>query len=179
MSTHRPFEAWILGESRLGPKEAEALRGHLERCEACRSLAEAWPRVDRMLRSPALVSPRPGFARRWALRRAATTVSSRPRTAWGVFAASLAAAAAAAVAVAWELAGLLASPSAPLQAWIRDLVQWSVFVRAAGDIAQAAARTLPSGLLGGLWLGFVAATGGLMILWIASLHRTLSQGVSS
>ena len=69
------------------------------------------------------------------------------------------------------------SPWGPLEAWIRDLVQWSVLVRVGSDILQAAFRTLPSGLAGGLWLGFIAATGGLIILWVASLNRTLSQGV--
>lgn len=135
--------------------------------------------MESALRSPVWAAPKPGFVHRWITRQAAMHPGGRPRTGWWVFAASLAAAGAAAGVVVWELVGLLESPSTPLQAWIRDLVQWSVFVRAASDIVQAAGRILPSGLLGGLWLGLVAATGGLIVLWVASLHRTTSQGVHS
>jgi hypothetical protein len=105
--------------------------------------------------------------------------SARPQRAWWVFAASLASASLAAAVVLWDLVALLASPSAALQTWIRDLVQWSVLFRAASDILQAAASILPVGLIGGIGLGLIASTAGLVALWIFSLHRTASIGVRS
>jgi len=94
-------------------------------------------------------------------------------------AASLASASLAGAVVLWDLAAVFASPSAALQTWIRGLVQWSVFFRAASDILQAAASILPVGLIGGVGLGLIAATAGLVAVWIISLHRTAYEGVRS
>lgn len=176
--SHRPFEEWILGEEPLTPAESDALRRHLETCEVCRRLAASWPAVETQLRSTSLVQPTAGFVVRWRERRVALA-GARPQRAWWVFAASLASAGLAAAVVLWDLASLLASPSAALQTWIRGLVQWSVFFRAAGDILQAAVSILPVGLIGGIGLGLMAASAGLVALWIFSLNRTAYQGVRS
>jgi hypothetical protein len=79
----------------------------------------------------------------------------------------------------WDLASVLDSPSAALQTWIRGLVEWSVFFRAASDILQAAAGILPLGLIGGIGLGLMAATAGLVAVWIVSLRRIAYEGVRS
>ncbi|HSB89663.1 MAG TPA: zf-HC2 domain-containing protein [Anaerolineales bacterium] len=176
--SHRPFEEWILGEEPLTPAESDALRRHLETCEACRRLAASWPAVQTQLRSATLAQPMAGFVLRWRERRAATA-GARPQRAWWIFAASLASAGLAAAVVLWDLASLLASPSTALQTWIRDLVQWSVFLRAASDILQAAASILPVGLIGGIGLGLMAAIAGLVAVWVISLNRTAHEGVRS
>jgi hypothetical protein len=119
-----------------------------------------------------------GFVLRWRERRAAYA-SARPQRAWWVFAASLASASLAAAVVLWDLASVLDSPSAALQTWIRGLVEWSVFFRAASDILQAAAGILPLGLIGGIGLGLMAATAGLVAVWIVSLRRIAYEGVRS
>ena len=94
-------------------------------------------------------------------------------------AASLAAATVAAVVVVLHVGSGLDAPTTLLNDWIGDLALWSVAVRVGGDILRALANSLPSGLLGGVWLSFVAAMGGLTVLWVASFYRTAVQGVSS
>jgi len=96
-----------------------------------------------------------------------------------MFAASLMAATVAAIVVLSEIGSGLEGPAVLLNDWIGDLALWSVAVRVGGDILRALANSLPSGLLGGVWLSFVAAMGGLTILWVASFYRTAVQGVSS
>jgi hypothetical protein len=96
-----------------------------------------------------------------------------------MFAASLIAATVAAAVVLWEVGSGLEGPTVLLNDWIGDLALWSVAARVGGDILRALANSLPSGLLGGVWLGFVAAMGGLTVLWVASFYRTAVQGVSS
>jgi hypothetical protein len=96
-----------------------------------------------------------------------------------MFAASLTAATVAAVVVLLEVGSGLEAPTILLNDWIGDLALWSVAARVGGDILRALANSLPSGLLGGVWLGFVAAMGGLTVLWVASFYRTAVQGVSS
>lgn len=177
MSTHQPFEEWILQGESLRPRDAESLRHHLEGCEACRDLADGWERVEPRLRAVTLAAPKPGFVRRWESLK--TVRDAGRRSDWWMLTVSLTAATVAAVVVLWEIGSVWAGPTTLLNGWIRDLALWSVAVRVGGDILQALAHTLPSGLLGGLWLGFVAVMGGLTVLWVASFYRITAQGVSS
>ena len=177
MSTHRPYEEWILQGEPLRPQDSESLRQHLGVCEACRSLAHGWGVLESKLRSVTLAAPKPGFVRRWESRRA--VLHAGRRSEWWMFAASLTAATVAAVVVLLEVGSGLEAPTTLLNDWIGDLALWSVAARVGGDILRALANSLPSGLLGGVWLGFVAAMGGLTVLWVASFYRTAVQGVSS
>ena len=177
MSTHRPFETWILQGEPLRPQDDESLRRHLQGCQACRSLAQGWGVVEPRLSSVTLAAPRPGFVRRWESRKAVRRAGRRSD--WWMLAANLIAATVAAVVVLWEVGSGLDGPTALLNDWIRDFALWSVAVRVGGDILRALANSLPSGLLGGMWLGFVAAMGCLTVLWVASFYRITVQGASS
>ena len=177
MSTHRPYEEWILQGEPLRPQDAELLRHHLQGCEACRSLAHGWDVVEPRLSSVTLATPKPGFVRRWESRKA--VLHAGRRSDWWMFAASLIAATVAAAVVLWEVGSGLEGPTVLLNDWIGDLALWSVAARVGGDILRALANSLPSGLLAGVWLGFVAGMGGLTVLWVTSFYRTAVEGVSS
>lgn len=179
MPTHRPFETWILQDDPLTDDETAALRQHLDQCQACRSLAEGWTEAAQRLQKVSMRAPRAGFVHRWEAARALQRVPRSRWSAWLAAAGGLGAASAAGAMVVWELWALMEQPSAALLGWVRDLVQWSIVLRVLQDFVEALSRTLPFGLIGGLWLGFVAAVGGLLIVWLASLHRTSLQGVRS
>jgi hypothetical protein len=178
VSTHRPFEEWILEGPALHSAQDQLLRDHLLECPDCRRLAEGWSVVHRRLSEAPVLGPQPGFPGRWLRYQA---VHARPRRAgaWAVLAISLGASLAAAGLVAWGLASALSSPSAILQAWIRQLVTLSLWVRVGGGILDAASGAVPSTLLAGLGVALMLAWAGLIGVWLLSLRRISYQGVST
>ena len=176
MPTHRPFEDWILDDSPLSPEASKALDRHLAGCDDCRSLSAGWEQAKLHLVRSSLVRPRPGFGQRWLIRSLAQGPGRRKGT-WAILIASLAASLGAAGLTAWGLVSLMSSPAGVLQALIRPLVAWSMWFRVGGDIVQAASRILSTDLLAGMWLAFVVAWAGLIVIWLASMRRIVLQGV--
>jgi len=62
---HQPFREWIFSQEKLSAEQDLALQDHLDSCDACCHLKDAWLEVDSALRQPAQVSPLPGFTARW------------------------------------------------------------------------------------------------------------------
>ena len=65
---HQPFERWIFEAETLSDEQANALRVHLQECERCRAIAEAWKVVEQEINLAPMVSPAPGFTQRWKAR---------------------------------------------------------------------------------------------------------------
>jgi predicted anti-sigma-YlaC factor YlaD len=65
---HQPFERWIFEVEMLSDEQANALRDHLQECERCRAMAEAWRAVEQEIILAPMVSPAPGFTHRWKAR---------------------------------------------------------------------------------------------------------------
>jgi hypothetical protein len=62
---HQPFEDWILSEEPLTPENAGELETHLENCDHCRELQDAWNGVIDLFQGTPEVEPLPGFVNRW------------------------------------------------------------------------------------------------------------------
>ena len=65
---HQPFENWLLFEEPLTPDQAQALDGHLQVCEHCQVLRQAWGGVAGLFRESPDLEPVSGFADRWQAR---------------------------------------------------------------------------------------------------------------
>lgn len=62
---HQPFENWLLSEEELSPEDVNALDAHLETCDQCRKLGEAWSGVLDLFQEVPEVEPAPSFISRW------------------------------------------------------------------------------------------------------------------
>ncbi|HET7009830.1 MAG TPA: hypothetical protein VFI11_03560 [Anaerolineales bacterium] len=176
MSTHRPFEDWILGEIPLSAQDSQALRLHVSKCVECRGLADGWDHARNRLTTAGMIGPSKGFAQRWSQRQATRLPAGR-RGVWIMLAFYLSGSLIAAGLVAGQILAALNSPSLVLQSWIRELVHWSLWIRVGGDILEAMSRALPTESIAALWLALAAASSGLIVIWAASVGRILARGV--
>ncbi|MEW5869301.1 MAG: hypothetical protein AB1894_08505 [Chloroflexota bacterium] len=71
---HKLYEEWLF--TSLEPAEADALsaeqaaslQAHLQECQGCQQLADAWQAVETRLSKPVMFAPPPGFTSRWQAR---------------------------------------------------------------------------------------------------------------
>jgi hypothetical protein len=83
---HQPFETWLLSEETLPPVQAQALREHLQSCEACQGLEQSWSGVAQLLQKTGPAAPAPGFTARWQARMAEERRLRQQRNAWRMLA---------------------------------------------------------------------------------------------
>ena len=65
---HQPFENWLLSEDPLSPDDKCELDSHLETCEHCQELQDAWNNVVDLFQEVPQVEAAPGFVQRWSER---------------------------------------------------------------------------------------------------------------
>jgi hypothetical protein len=58
---HLPFEIWLLSEEPLSTEDSQALQDHLQECEQCSRLREAWSGVEVLFADVPEIEPQPGF----------------------------------------------------------------------------------------------------------------------
>jgi predicted anti-sigma-YlaC factor YlaD len=67
---HQPYEEWIFSDSpdqNLSPQEVNALQNHLNECQSCRLLYDAWNELEQELVPTPIMAPEPGFTSRWQM----------------------------------------------------------------------------------------------------------------
>jgi predicted anti-sigma-YlaC factor YlaD len=65
---HQPFETWMLSEETLLPDQEQRLHDHIEICESCRQMSNAWQEVQGIFSETPLAKPSAGFTERWQVR---------------------------------------------------------------------------------------------------------------
>jgi hypothetical protein len=73
---HRLYEEWLFAytdpsDDTLTPQQAADLRVHLQTCQDCQKLAEAWREVEVQLHHSPEMKPEAGFTQRWQTRQEA------------------------------------------------------------------------------------------------------------
>jgi anti-sigma factor RsiW len=63
--SHKPYETWLYDKDELSSEQSHALQAHLQECQQCRGLQKAWKSLDAQIQATPMVSPQPGFSRRW------------------------------------------------------------------------------------------------------------------
>lgn len=81
-STHLPFDEWLLSEHSISDYQQQALNEHLQSCEDCRQLKNAWGGVQSMFHAAPQVAPVPGFTSRWMQRQASENLQRQRKQAW-------------------------------------------------------------------------------------------------
>jgi anti-sigma factor RsiW len=79
---HQPFEEWLLSEEPLDETQAQALQAHLDQCQECAPLAQAWKSVRYELSQAPEAAPALGFTQRWQTRQAQRRFERQRRLAW-------------------------------------------------------------------------------------------------
>lgn len=172
---HRPFEDWLLDDLPLTPAQTRDLQAHLRECDVCTAIAES----NLALRSSRLVSPTPGFARRWEARLVAARQVQRRRTMVGTAVFSVGGLV---LLATWFGPGLISVASSPAS-WISTLVRTLLYVYtllvATAEAGSVLFRVLPGFVPPFAWLVLLSAFSGLGLLGSISIWRLtrLPQGV--
>lgn len=171
---HQLFEAWLLSSEPLSEDDARALREHLQSCNSCMELAQAWQGVETELRRASLASPTPGFSLRWQARWEQEMRRKHRRQTLYILLFSLGGAMG-----LWMLLGMLFWPvlREPLPFLLTVVYQtfgmyYSVnaSVSVIFNLLQTALTLIPTTL----WVGIITAVLGLVVVWIISMKQLTS-----
>ena len=81
---HKPFEEWIMGDEILNPEQERALQEHLQSCESCAPLAQAWQELRLKIEPAPQITPPPGFTQRWQTSLQTKRAAQQRRRAWKI-----------------------------------------------------------------------------------------------
>ncbi len=65
---HQRFETWLLADEDLPPEETLSFQRHLETCQQCQGMRDAWKGVLDLFEEAPEVEPSPAFVDRWRKR---------------------------------------------------------------------------------------------------------------
>ena len=118
---HQPFRSWLLSEEPLPPEHAQALREHLQDCEACRQTELSWSKVSSLFQRTPQAAPAPGFVERWQQRLITQRLAAQRRQAWVAVAATAGAALLLLLILGVQVVQILRAPAQLLLMWIARL----------------------------------------------------------
>jgi anti-sigma factor RsiW len=170
------FETRLLSDAALSPDESQELQRHLQGCEACNQLANAWNEVRAELRAAIHFAPPEGFTQRWRVRQELVRRRQHRRQVLFTLLFSVGGAA-----LLFLILGLLALPLliSPRPALLIVIYQVTAIFSAASDAAEITrtlARALGNLVPPTLWVGLAVAAAGLFVIWVAAVLRLLKTG---
>jgi hypothetical protein len=132
-----------------------------------------WPEVETLLRAAPMVSPVPGFSRRWRQHLAAEHTRQTNRQTW--WSLGLAMGGALAALALWVLLGPVASPADLTAEAALRAVAWSRGLEIIVGILDGVVGSVPFLLRALAGLGLWFAVGWLSAVWLASFYRLAFQ----
>ncbi len=174
--SHQPFETWILDQGTLSSEEQRALQAHVESCEQCQRLDRRWQAVRHELRARPMVSPAPGFSRRWQTSLTERRAREQRRQAWRIFGGLLAGA----LFILLVMLCYYIATTSPTD-WLNTLTRTGestrVFFQMAIFIVQDWVTSIPLTLSIALWIYVTIMLCLLTLSWLTVLWRTKTAGV--
>jgi anti-sigma factor RsiW len=174
--SHQPYEKWLFDEAELSSEQAQALKAHLQECQQCQDLQEAWKNLGVKIRAMPMVSPLPGFSQRWraslAERRARHQVLQVKRLFIGFLVAALI--------TLLLLAAMLFLTASPVNLLVAVFEGVTHLIIRGSQIQQVIVpwlKTVPLIIPIAGWVIFSSIFGLLSLFWIYSIARIHSQGV--
>ncbi len=173
---HQPYEAWILEDIQISPKEKRILDQHLAECPHCAHLAQSWTDARQMIKTAPVVSAPVGFSQRWQNNLEARKLAHKKHQTRIMILSFVVTA----VAVLITLGAFLLPPISPITILVNILSALVKLVSAVtqfwffvGSFIQAAPKGLVLGLLTliMLWVGIT------IIAWSVSLYRITLKGI--
>jgi predicted anti-sigma-YlaC factor YlaD len=173
---HQPFETWIIDEIPLSSEQAQLLQSHLQECENCRKLSTGWDAARTYLLQTTVVSPAPGFTRRFgasiAERRYRQQQMQVRRTLLYLVSGSF-------VSLLALMAYLLfiVTPGGLLITVFGSLTHTLVWWNNLQEMYLPLVQSLPIFVPVALWILFTTSLSIFSILWVISIWRISTQGV--
>jgi predicted anti-sigma-YlaC factor YlaD len=168
--SHYAYEAMIFAEEPLLPAAFAELKNHLQGCEECRSLANAWQGVQGDLGAAAVMESEPGFAGRWQERLMADRQRVHRKQIMSIFGISLAGALVLSLSLAILWLPVLGAPKVYLYAFLYQILNLAV----AADLIQALVvgllRSITSSVSLMVWVVLFGVVCQLGVLWLVSLR---------
>ncbi|MEJ5201185.1 MAG: zf-HC2 domain-containing protein [Anaerolineales bacterium] len=172
---HQPFETWIFDDSEPSYEEQQSLQNHLASCPDCCQLFENWQHIHVALKQTTLAAPRQGFTKRWKENLAARRAFQQQQT-------------------RRLLLFLITGSLLVLLAFIIYLATNISFVNMIGSLLEGLAYlivivnriqrisvilpTLPRVIPLGLWILISTSASMLSLLWVFSIWKISTKGVT-
>jgi lysylphosphatidylglycerol synthetase-like protein (DUF2156 family) len=169
---HQPFEELIFAGTELSLEDGLRLQLHLQSCEQCLALAEAWRQVETKISTSSLVEPAPGFSTRWQQRLRQDNMRIQRRQSLLVFAGGVGLALVFLILLALTV---LFAYDSPLE-WLLTLSNRLVVIFTLAETFQMSLIILQSAIPLGWWLSAGVAVMALCLLWIFSLQKLALNG---
>ena len=173
-NNHLLIEEWLLSAANLTPQEHVQLQEHLNSCESCRQLSEAWQEVEYQLKAAPMRSPEPGFILRWQNRLAQEQQRSQRLQTVTVLALGVGAALSLVLLLGLLALPVIRNPLPYLMVWSYQLTTSFYFFSGVGRALGTVARTLFGLVPGTLWAAMLVALGSLMVIWIVAFRKLTS-----
>ncbi len=170
---HQPYETWLLAAEPLTPEQDALLRAHVAACPECRRVQAGWQAASGQLANVRLVSPTPGFSRRFseslAARRARQAHLNQIR--WLIMGLSIGVAS-----TSLLLAVMVFTSTSPVSLLVRVTEIITGAFSLWGRASQLLIVSLQQPLVLGIWILLTSGVCLLTFGWLVTLWRISSQG---
>jgi predicted anti-sigma-YlaC factor YlaD len=164
----------LLSEERLSAEQGQALREHLNTCEACRTIERAWLGAQQLIRRSGVAAPAPGFTARWQARLADERRRRAQRQAWGMLLATGSVAMALMLALGAQALDLFRAPQQVLMFAVYRLFSLYYLGQASLDILPDALSSLVGILPFTVWVFTLGIASVLGVLWIVAYQKIIA-----
>ena len=176
---HQTYEDWLFtyyGDTTemMSSERVSALQEHLQSCESCRQMANAWELVEMQLSAKPMLEPKPGFTNRWQahLRADRNRMHQRQTASVLIFSSvSIAILIAVLLTLVWPW---MRSPNVFLWTWLYRTFTIYAYAGVVGDIMGTLFQTATGVIPLTWWVVFVGLISELGVLWIVS-YRLLTN----
>lgn len=167
---HQPFRGWLFSEDELTVEQAQALRDHLDGCEACRQVESSWKEVEAVMDRSTQLMPAPGFVGRWQIRLVEHQQHQQRMRGWYLIGATSLVVISLFVLVVLQLQSLLTAPDTFLAAIFDRLMQvLSIFFTIRNMVGSIPLPSPIYSLLGMVFL--VGIISFMSVLWLATYRK--------
>ena len=176
---HLPFETWLLSDEPLSEDDSQALREHLQGCEQCNQLKDAWTSVEVLFADIPEMEPTPGFVNRWQTRlESSRQIEQFIRHRWQSWIMLIGIANAAAftlVLLGAQFLNTYDSMMEYLLTWVyRGAVTLTLF-NGIQEIIFTLFRTIPGAIPLAGWIVLLVILGGAVLIWLYSMFKFASM----
>jgi hypothetical protein len=175
---HQPFDNWLLSEEPIPEEDQRALRKHLQDCDQCQELEDAWLDVANLFAEVPDAEPTPGFVNRWqatlAADQAAMKAMRQRWQSWIVLVLIANGAAFALLLMGVQLFNTYGSFSDWILSWVYRAATAMVLANGFRNAIFTLIRTIPQLIPPELWLGIAITLCVSTVMWIAAMTKLSS-----
>lgn len=167
---HQPFETWILLDDPLTPEQSQTLETHLQSCEHCRQLRDAWEGAQTLMVDSPVPHPAPGFVHRWEerlrLERRKQTLTRHRWHSWIILIVIANVVSVLAIVLGIQFFATYDSLAEVLLLWVYRVASLLTAVNVLQNFIATLLGVIPGLLPAGGWVALAAVLIGGMLLWI-------------